>query len=220
MLTEAAGRVLTRPRWISVFAVLVAGHILVSAFTLQSSIQATLARLPASADAADRQAVVSMLEQEQIVRSVFFPIRLGLALGIYTFWVVLLCRVFSRGVVPRYRVILGLVVYAEVFGLLARVAALVRCRWWPSGDPARDLLPPFSLADLLPTAADHLTVVAASSMNPFSALSVVTLGIGLCVTCRFRPEKGYALALLAWAGGAAGSLALLYAARIVLHGAP
>jgi hypothetical protein len=32
--------------------------------------------------------------------------------------------------------------------------------------------------------------------------------------------KGFVLALLAWAGGAAGSLGLLYAARILLHGAP
>lgn len=220
MLNDAIGRALTRPCWIPVFAVLVAGHILVSVLTLPSSIEATLARLPASADAADRQAVVAMLEQEQIIRSVFFPIRLGIALGVYALWVVFLCRVFSRDVVPRYRIILGLVVYAEVFVLLARAAALARCHWWPSGDPARDLLPPFSLADLLPLASDHLAVVAASFMNPFSALSVVTLGLGLCVSCRFRPGKGYVLALIAWTGGAVGSLALLYAARTLLHGAP
>ncbi len=220
MVTEAAARFLNRQHWPGTFAVLVAGHLLVSALTLPLSIEATLARLPASAGTADRQAVAAMLEQEQIVRSVFLPIRLGITLGVYAFWVVVLCRVFSRNVVPRTRVILGLVVYAELFVLLARAAALLRSRWWPSGDPARDLLPPFSLAELLPPAFGHLSTVAASLVNPFSALSVVTLAVGLCAACGFRPMKGLSVALLAWAGGAAGSLGLLYGARIVLHGAP
>jgi hypothetical protein len=220
MVTEAVAWILSRRRWVGVFALLVAGHILVSALTLPASIEATLARLPESADTADRQAVTAMLEQEQTVRSVFLPIRLGLALGVYALWVVVLCRVFSRNVVPRYRVILGLVVYAELFGLMGRAAALVRWYWWPSGDFTRDLLPPFSLAEIFPPEFGHLSTVAASFVNPFSALSIVTLGLGLCVACGFRPMRGFALALLAWAGGAAGSLGLLYATRIVLHGVP
>jgi hypothetical protein len=220
MVTEAVAWILSRQRWVGVFALLVAGHILVSALTLPASIEATLARLPESASTADRQAAAAMLKQEQIVRSVFLPIRLGLALGVYAIWVFVLCRVFSRNIVPRYRVILGLVVYAELFGLMARAAALVRCRWFPSGDPARDLLPPFSLAEIFPQPLGHLPMVAASLVNPFSVLWIVSLGLGLCAACGFRPLKGFALALLAWTGGAVGTVGLLFAARILLHGVP
>jgi hypothetical protein len=220
MVTEAVARIVARQRWVGMFVVLAAGHILVSALTLPTSIEATLGRLPESANTADRQAVAAMLEQEQIVRSAFLPIRLGAAWAVFALWVVFLCRVFSLNVVPRYRVILALVVHAELFGLMGRAAALVRCRWWPSGDPARDLLPPFSLAELFPPASGHLPTVAAAFVNPFAALSLVTLGLGLCAACGSRPMKGFVLALLAWAGGAAGSLGLLYAARILLHGAP
>lgn len=217
---EAAARIHARQRWLGAFALLAAGHILVSALALPASIDATLAHLPESANDADRLAVASMLEQEQLVRSLFLPIRLGAAWAVYALWVVFLCRAFSRNVLPRYRAILGLVVHAELFGLLARAAALVRHRWWPSVEPARDLLPPFSLADLLPPALGHLPAVAASFVNPFSAMSLVTLGLGLCAACGFRPLKGFALALFAWAGGAAGLLGLLYVVQIMLHGAP
>jgi hypothetical protein len=220
MVTEAVGRILARQRWGGMFALLAAGHILVAALTLPASIEATLTRLPESANTAARQAVAAMLEQEQTVRSVFLPIRLGMTLGVYALWVVVLCRVFSQNVVPRYRVIMALVVHAEVFGLMGRAAALVRCRWWPSGDPARDLLPPFSLADLLSPASGHLPTVAASFVNPFCALSIVTLGLGLCAACGLRPVKGCALALVAWAGGVVGSIGLLYAAQILFQGAP
>lgn len=216
---EATPRSPLGRRWAWAFMLLVAGQMAVSAILLPASIDATLSRLPASADEADRRAVVEMLTQDEQVRLVFLPVRLGAGMAALAFWVKILCRLFTRKPLPRYRFFLAVVVQAELFWLLGRAAAAARSLWWPAADPAKNLLTPFSLADLLSPSAGHIAAVAGSAVSPFAAMTVVALALGLCTGCGFRPFRGALVAILAWAGGVLSGIGLLAAAQALL-GAP
>jgi len=206
-----------RQRWFGFAVLLVAGHILVSTLLLPVSIRATVEHLPSSASETDRGAVAAMLEQEHFAHSVFLPLRLVGGWATFALWLWLLCRAFAREVIPRYRGMLALVVYAELCELLARIAIFIRSSLWSTGDAARDLLPLLGLADLLLPTGNRILSLALGPVNVFSAMFVAWIALGLHRTCRFHPARSIGVALIAWAGSAAWNLLLLFLSGLPAH---
>jgi hypothetical protein len=133
----------------------------------------TLASLPVTATAEDREWARSLMGSELLLRSLFLPLRQIAGMGIFAYVLFTLCMAFDPPVRARFKHLLALEVHAEIFNLLGASATL-------------------GLA-LLSSNEALLT-----STKIFTLWYVVALTAGIAVFFRFSKGKAFLLASTAW----------------------
>ena len=121
---RAAEMLQRAPRWLPAFLLVAAGLIALRIAGHSHLVESTLAALPPTATAADRSWARSLLDDELVLRCVFLPVRQAAGMGIFAFFLFVLCTAFGPPVRARFKHVLALEVHAEVFNLLGGFLSL------------------------------------------------------------------------------------------------
>jgi hypothetical protein len=205
---------LTSPWAVALFTVVVAAGILL---VLQHPFLAerTLANLPRSASATDKDAVRVYLEQDLVALLAFSPVRIGGGIAVFAFTLQLLCRSlapFSR--IP-FRVVFSLLVHAECVYILAGAAGLAAAAIAPVQGPTPGT--PLSLVGIAGDQVDFSLRALLHSLNIFTLWYLTLVGSGIISLLDMNRWKAAAAVVIVWGLSQLISLASLSFVRDTLH---
>ncbi|MBX2992501.1 MAG: YIP1 family protein [Bacteroidetes bacterium] len=209
-------RIKSKPEWLAPFLMLAAISIVLYVLTHPFLIEATLAHLPASANAGDKAAVAQTLHSELPLRSSFLPIRLLIGWSSFACTLFLIGRTVRSPEQLHFVKVFSLCVHAEMIGVLSQLATLIGLTLRGSVFLKMPALVPFSAAYLIST-KDSVTFSLLNSINFFTLLYVLVLTKGISVQSGMSRRKSLIVVLLAFLGLLlfdAGAVALL---RNTLH---
>jgi hypothetical protein len=206
-----------RPKWLGISVLLVAGHAIVSSLMFETSMQATLLRIPHTASSQDKSEIVTVVRQEHLVRTLLLPLRLGIGWALFAALLYGICRSFLPGGSLQFRQVMSLEVHAEFFNLVTRFTIVVRSIFYSSGDPVTDLVPPLSVAGLVSPDWNFISRLVFGLIEPFTAGYVLTLAVGISVFYEIRLSRAFFLAFLAWAFSMFLNITLVELLRTGLH---
>lgn len=209
-------RIKSKPEWLTPFLMLAAITVLLYVLTHPFLIEATLAHLPASANADDKTAVAQTLHNELPLRSFFLPIRLLIGWTSFAFTLFMIGRVFRSAEQLQFVKVFSLCVHAEMFSILSKFATLIAFGFGGTAFLKMPALVPFSAAHLI-SPKDSVTFSLLNSINLFTLLYVIVLTIGISVQSGMSRLKSLFVVVLAFLGLLlfdAGTVAFL---RDILH---
>ncbi len=102
------------PRWLVAFTVIAAGMLALRLASHSHLVDSTLAALPASATEADKAWARSLLDSELLLRCLAIPLRLFAGMGIFAYFLFMLCIAFDPPVRARFKQVLALEIHAEI----------------------------------------------------------------------------------------------------------
>ena len=205
----------SRPRWITAFLFL--SILSVGLFVLAHpfAVQATVAHLPESATAEERNLIARTLSSERTVDCLFLPVRL--LAGWFAFGLTLfgMTRAFAPPQAVHIVNVFSLEVHAEFLNVLARAAATLFL-WVQRGTAVDPAFIPLSVATVVGS-NDLLVRSLLNSLNPFTLWYLAVLTMGVRVQAGFSSLKSLLVVVLAWMAATAFSLGSMGIIRGLLH---
>ncbi len=189
---RAAEAIRRAPRWLGAFLLIAAGLVALRLAWQSRLVEMTLAALPATATAQEREWAHSLLDNELLLRCVFLPLRQIAGMGSFAFFLYLLCGAFGPPMRARFKQVLALEVHAEIFNLIGGSVSLG--------------------LTLLGAGTPLLT-----SAKIFTLWYVVALTAGVAVLFGFSKTKACLLASTAWIVSVLFNLFLLESVSASMH---
>jgi hypothetical protein len=192
----AAAILRRRPRWLQVFAVLCACHLLLAVAVQSHSTALVVGHLPASASATDRAYVSVILADGFLQRCMFLPIRLLTGWSAYAGVLFLLARSVKPPAPAPFLCFVALEIHAEIILLMDRV---VTSAYGILAMP-QYLSPvsPLSVAAFVESAAPLPIFFLLGRLNFFTLWYVAAVASGIRVLCGLTIRTSALVAVGAW----------------------
>ena len=204
-----AGMVLrSAPRWFFSFCILAAAAVLLEFVTHTRDVSETLAHLPSSATAEEREVVRADLDSTLPLRAAILPLQHLAAWSVRAILLTLLLHAFGTGVPPRTKHLMSIAVGSGAIDTIERLAQTMYAGISDAGAGEALVLPWSLLALTGPTGSYALTLLL-TSINMFTLWYVGTVGWALSVLCSVHKHKAVLIAGAVWAVSAGSTIVLL-----------
>lgn len=205
---RAGGLLRSAPRWFLSFCILAACAVLLEFVTHSGDVSRTLAHLPSSATAEEREVVRADLDATLALRAAILPLELAAAWSVRAALLALLLHAFGTGVPPRAKHLMSVAVGAGGIDIIERFAqaAYAVIPGVAAGEPA---IMPWSLLALTDHTGSYGLSLLLTSINMFTLWHVGTVGWALSVLCSVHKHKAVLIAGAVWAVSAGSTIVLL-----------
>ena len=204
-----AGMVLrSAPRWFFSFCILAAAAVLLEFVTHTRDVSETLAHLPSSATAEEREVVRADLDSTLPLRAAILPLQHLAAWSVRAILLTLLLHAFGTGVPPRTKHLMSIAVGSGGIDIIERLAQAVYAGI-PGAGPGEAVILPWSLLALTGPTGSYALTLLLTSINMFTLWYVGTVGWALSVLCSVHKHKAVLIAGAVWAVSAGSTIVLL-----------
>jgi hypothetical protein len=212
-----AERLKTHPHWLFAFLVLCGALLAINIALHSVSSEATLQHIPPSASPSEREYLKQMLDQDIILRLLFLPVRLSIGWGSFALALYYLCLAFRPPESLRFVQIFALEVHAESALVLGQLALLIQSLLAAPAGSFAALIPPLSVAALLPSPVDFAHLAVLVPLNVFSLLYVWILTLGVAHFTGFSRWKAFVVVVCVWVVAVCFNAGTLVMIRTALH---
>jgi len=212
---KATARIASRPSWVTSFLLLAAVSVALYVAAHPFALETTLAHLPKSATAEEKNVIAQTLRNELVVNALFLPIRL--LVGWFAFAVALFGM--TRTLVPPQPVhlvnVLSLEVHTECVNVLA-YAATCLLMYTGVGETSGAVLAPLSVAMFADT-NDPVLRTLLNAINPFTVWYLTVLTAGIRTQSRLSRTNATLVVILTWLSSMLFTLGSVSFIRSQLH---
>jgi hypothetical protein len=210
-----ADRIVTKPSCIGMFIALSIVSIGIMALSYTARTHQTSALLPPIATIQERAAAEQTLQDEEITRCAFLPVRLFIGWMSFALVLYYTCAAFAPLQRTRLKQILSLEVHAEAFLVLGSFVSALSVLF-ASQQPKEILTMPLSAAVFIP-AGNGLMHLFLNSINLFQLLYIISLAYGVQKITGFGRMKSSFIVLIVWAMCIFGNVAIITFVQEQMH---
>jgi hypothetical protein len=208
-------RIVTKPSWIGMFIALSIVSIGIMALSYTARTHQTSALLPPTATIQERATAEQTLQDEEIIRCAFLPVRLFIGWISFALVLYYTCAAFIPLQRTRLKQILSLEVNAEAFLVLGSFVSALSALF-ASQQPKEILTMPLSAAMFMQ--ADNGTMhLFLNSIDLFQLLYIIFLIYGIRKITGFGRMKSSFIVLIVWAMCVFGNVAMIAFVQERMH---
>lgn len=210
-------RLKDQPSWVTSFAALASVGMAIDWFSFEVALQASLGQFPQRATPEMIQDAVMYLEGRRFTNVAFSPIKLGIAVAVFSYVLYLVCSVSRPVSLPGRKHFLSLVVWSSWILMIEKAFALVvRSAIGPVNSSAGlAFSQPLGLGMINISSSDPGLLFALNAVNVFSVWFLFLVSAGISILCGFGRLKSILVAASVWLTGVLVSAGLM---RFALEG--
>ena len=186
-------------------------------FSFEVALQASLSQLPQRATPEMIQDAVIYLEGRRFINVAFSPIKLGVAIAVFSYVLYLVCSVSKPVSLPGRKHFLSVVVWSSWILMIEKAFALVvRSAIGPvNSNIGLAFSQPLGLGMIDLSSSDPGLLYALNAVNVFSVWYLFLVSAGISILCGFGRLKSILVAASVWLTGVVVSAGLM---RFALEG--
>jgi len=212
-------RLKDQPSWVMSFAALAVIGMALEWFSFGAALQTSVTRLPQRATPEMVQDAVLYLEGRRFINVAFVPIKLGVAIAVFSYALYLVCSVSKPVSLPGWKHFLAVVVWSNWIPMVEKALSLVMRSVigpvYPNGGLA--FSQPLGLGIMNFSSSDPGLLYALNAVNVFSVWYLFLVSLGISILCGFSRFKGILSATSVWLFGVLISSALIRLAFAGVH---
>lgn len=174
--------------------------------THSRDVSQTIAHLPSSATAEEREVVRADLDATLPLRAAILPLQHLAVWAVRAVLLTLLLHAFGTGVPPRTKHLMSIAVGSGGIDIIERLAGTVYAGISGAGEA---VILPWSLLALTGSTGSFALTLLLTSINMFTLWHVGTVGWALSVLCSVHKHKAVLIAGAVWAVSAGSTIVLL-----------
>ncbi|MGA9365771.1 MAG: hypothetical protein WBW16_15525 [Bacteroidota bacterium] len=210
-------RLKNQPSWVMSFAALAVVGMTLDWFSFEVALQASLSQLPQRATPEMIQDAVTYLEGRRFINVAFSPIKVGIAIAVFSYVLYLVCSVSRPVSLPGRKHFLSVVVWSSWILMIEKAVALVvRSAIGPvNSNIGLAFSQPLGLGIINVSSSDPGLLYALNAVNVFSVWYLFLVSAGISILCGFGRLKSILVVASVWLTGVVVSAGLM---RFALEG--
>jgi hypothetical protein len=212
-------RLRDQPSWVMSFAALAVIGMALEWFSFGVALQTSVSRLPQRAAPEMVQDALVYLEGRKFINVAFSPIKLGVAIAVFSYVLYLVCSVSRPVSLPGWKHFLSVVVWSNWILMIEKALSMViRLVFAPlHSDTGLAFGQPLGLGMMNLSSSDPGLLYALNAVNVFSVWYILLVSLGVSILCRFGRLKSMLNATSVWLFGILISATLLRFAVAGVH---
>jgi hypothetical protein len=188
-------------------------------FSFGAALKTSLSQLPQRATPEMVQDALIYLEGRRFINVAFSPIKLGVAIAVFSCVLYLVCSVSRPVSLPGWKHFLSVVVWSNwVLMIEKALSVTTRLVIGPlNSNAGLAFSQPLGLGMIKLSSSDPALLYALNSVNVFSVWYLLLVSLGISILCGFSHLKGMLNAVSVWLFGILVSAALLRFAVAGVH---